>query len=148
MSGIFYRKQHYYYDLHKYDSSYLYIDSMVMALEQDDAAKDHPYEYASVLNAKGDYYYNTNDLSKAFEFYYRSRMAAPDTCNYANQTYHLGMVTYKQEKYRDAITYFRQSMKEDRSCQTSEVTFYRGGRIAEQYSIVLHDAQGIRQCHA
>ncbi|MES2704911.1 MAG: ATP-binding protein [Bacteroidota bacterium] len=121
----FRKKQYYFYDRHMPDSNDVYVDSMLYALESGNIAAAYPTEYAQTLNAKGDYYYNANDFDKAFEFYYRSRMAAQDTCAYANQTYHLGMVTYRQEKYNEAVNYFQQSLIENRSCGRDSIAFYR-----------------------
>jgi signal transduction histidine kinase len=121
----FLKKQYYFYDKHMYDSNDVYVDSMLIALELGNAAKHHPYEYAAALNLKGDYYYNANELDKAFEYYYRSRMAAPDTCAYANQTYHLGLVTYRQQRYDDAIGYFLQSLRQNKSCGGDSISFFR-----------------------
>jgi len=110
------------------DTSGLYLDSMVRIMEANNFARRYPADYANVLNSTGDNYFRKGDFPKAFDFYSRSRIASlatSDTCAYSNQTYHLGMVTYRQEKYSEAVTYFKEAVKETGTCSDPVFIFFR-----------------------
>jgi signal transduction histidine kinase len=131
-------KKLYYYYQKKYDSNVIYIDSMLYALEAGGVAEKYPSDYATALNAKGDFYFERNDLNKAFEYYYLSKRAAmsgKDSCALANQTYHLGMVTYKKEKYQDAIAYFHQASVENLACGQDAVSFNRNQELLNNIAL-------------
>jgi signal transduction histidine kinase len=121
-------KKLFYYYSHIYDSNDMYIDSELYALESNKITHKYPNEYADALNSKGDYYYGKNDLNKAFQYYYRSKVAAmetKDSCAFANHSYHLGMVSYRQEKYKDAISFFKQTLAENHGCGKDSIAFYQ-----------------------
>jgi tetratricopeptide (TPR) repeat protein len=109
-----------------YKSSILYVDSMLFELERNNLAERYQMEYAHALNAKGDYYSVHDELSKAFECYYKARIAAEaanDTCSLGNQSYQLGMVTYKQKRFEDAIKYFETSFEHTHGCGNDSLDF-------------------------
>jgi len=125
-------KKNYHYYNSQYDSSNLYVDSMVYILEKNPDQDDYLTKYTLGMNDMGDIFYARNDFGKAFEYYYKSRLAAvanADTCNMGNHSYHLGMVSYRQEKYEDAIGYFRQSFVENERCGRDSINFFRSQEL-------------------
>lgn len=134
----FFKERFYYYTQKDFDSTTLFVDSMLYALESNHIENKYAEDYALALNAKADYYYDVNDLDKAFEFYYKSKAVAQkskDTCAFSNQSYHLGMITYRQEKYWDAIGYFRQSLTEHTKCHTDAIAFYRAQELLNNIAL-------------
>lgn len=129
---IYHFKNWFCYYSSNYECSNLYIDSMLYVLEHYKIGKKYPSEYVHALNAKGDYYFSHNDWNKAFDYYYRGKIAAEDikdTCAFGNHAYHLGMVTFKQKNYEDAIDYFKLSYEQNKSCITDSLSFYRSQEL-------------------
>ena len=122
-------KSLYYYDHHNPDTASWYMDSTINFLEGNDLTRKYPVEYLRALNARGDYYFLDNDLDKAFQCYYKCRMVhmtiKPDTCAMGNHSYHLGMVTYRQEKYKESAEYFKQSFREIGQCVYDSGVYFR-----------------------
>lgn len=128
----------YYYVIGKTDSNRIYIDSMLYTLEHYNIAEQYPTEYAQALNSRGDHYYSANDLDNAFEYYYRGKVAArdsKDTCTFANQSYHLGMITYRQEKYTDAISYFKKAYQENNNCKHDSISFFHAQELLNNIAL-------------
>ena len=110
------------------DSTRLYIDSQLYVLESNGLDKNYPADYSSALMSKSNIYFDANNLSKAFEYYYSSKLALPenkDTCMLSNLDYHLGMVTYRQEKYSEALGFFKQALRELMNCPEDTVRFIK-----------------------
>lgn len=116
----------------KTDSNYAYVDSMHQVLEKNHLEQKYPSLYANTLNAKGDYYFGQNDLAKSFEYYSQGKVVASrskDSCSMSDQNYHMGMVTYRQEKYTDAIQHFKDAMIFIGPCGQNEFALYRGAEL-------------------
>jgi len=132
-----FRRNYYYYSA-KYDSSSMYVDSIVLLFEDEHLQQKYPREYAGTLNDLGDRYYSANNLTLAFQYYYKSRLVAEpisDSCALGNHSYHLGMVSYRQEKYSNAIDYFRQSFLENEECKNDTVPVYRGQELLDNIAL-------------
>lgn len=133
-------KAFYYFYNHFYDTNEMYVDSALYVLEANKIANKYPTEYADALNARGDVYYNKNDLNKAFQYYYRSKIAAmvtKDSCAFANHSYHLGMVSYRQEKYMDAIAFFKQTLVENVGCGRDSIAFYKKEELLNNIALAF-----------
>lgn len=131
-------KKNYYYYSEMYDSSYTYVDSILHLLEDNHLQQQYPREYAAVLNDEGDRYYTANNLTLAFQYYYKSKQVAEpisDSCALGNQSYHLGMVSYRQEKYSNAIDYFQQSFLQNEACLNDTVPVYRGQELLDNIAL-------------
>ena len=125
---VYQLKKEYYYRRENTDTNNLYVDSIAYILEQDKLKDKYPAVYADALNNKGNMYFEAGDLKTAFEYYYKARVSVVmtgDTCLLADQSYHLGMICYRQEKYKDAIHHFRESLNETKACKAANTIFYR-----------------------
>lgn len=121
-------KKEYYYRREATDTNNLYVDSIIYALEHYNLKDKYPAVYADALNNKGNMFFEVNNLATAFEYYYKARVTVVmtgDTCLLADQSYHLGMICYRQEKYQEAIKYFVSSWNETGRCKDGNVIFYR-----------------------
>lgn len=125
---IYQCKKEYYYRREATDTNNLYVDSIIYTLEHYNLKDKYPAVYADALNNKGNMFFEVNNLATAFEYYYKARVAVVmtgDTCLLADQSYHLGMICYRQEKYHEAIKYFTSSWNETGRCKDGNVIFYR-----------------------
>ncbi len=121
-------KSGYYYFREKLDLAAIYVDSSILALEGGNITLKYAGLYADALNARGDYYYNTGEIDKAFGYYSRSRAVSltlqNNKCAIGNQAYHLGMITFRQERYGESVAYFKQSIDGVSNCGCDSVTYY------------------------
>lgn len=121
------KKEYYYYHEIK-DTNNFFVDSILHAIEQYNLKDKYPADYAEVLNNIGNNAFEVNNLKKAFEYYYKARVPAAlmgDTCLLGDQSYHLGMVCYRQEKYSEAIFHFQRAMEENVHCAAKNIIFYK-----------------------
>lgn len=128
----------YYYEHAELDKAKAILDTQIFIMERYNLKDKYPKEFANVLGARGNYFFNENMLDKAFDYYNRSKaiiVALKDNeCLLSDQSYHLAMVAYRQEKYKDAAAYFKQSIQEMRGCPFYDSNSYY--REQELYSNV------------
>ena len=119
----------YYYDNEKGDLARAMLDSAIEAMETGELTEKYPLDYARLLNDKGDYCFFDKNLEKAFQYYYKSRSIRvsykDDSCALSNETYHLGMVSFRQERYLESAEYFKQSISELNHCGQGFEVFNR-----------------------
>ena len=116
-----------YYDF-KLDSNGIYNDSTALLIEKFGLQNRHAALYLGSLASKGDRNFSANNLMEAFEYYSRAIIFAikiGDSCNIANLNYHLGMVSYRQKKFSEAIRYFKEATSQNRACNDNNFAFYR-----------------------
>lgn len=109
-----------YIDGHQYDSAWLYIDSALQLYENNGLAKENQQQYMGLLIAKGEVLYASGGHNEAYNYYFRARMIASelnDSCIVHNNDYVLAMICYNQQKYRDAIRYFRGALWLSGNCE-------------------------------
>lgn len=108
------------------------VDSMIAYMEENGLDKTHTSDYANLYNTKGDFYYDRNDLIAAFDNFSRCKLLSAenkDTCSASNQSYHLGMISYRQEKYADAISQFKEALVNIVPCENNKYHIFRVGEL-------------------
>lgn len=123
-----------YYSKGKLDSAADYSDSAARVLEDNGLQSAREHEYKNSISATGDLNFLAGKYDLAILAYNKNRRVieeSKDTCALSNQSYHLGMVTYRQEKYADAAAYFKQYLREVASCSRDSYSYFR---IQEVYS--------------
>ncbi len=119
---LIYRYSHtggFYYTVKIYDSSLIFIDSLLTLLEQNDNSKIYPSEYIDALGRKGDLLYAMNHFIQAYTYFFKAGQIADqqsDSCVRHGINYGLAMISYKQKKYRAATDYFKLSYKYGTYC--------------------------------
>ncbi len=112
----------------KKDSTTIYLDSALKMISQYWLAAKHPLDYARILYARGDKYFTNNQIDSAFSYFSRSReIALPlDSTGtlIGQQAYHLGMISYRQEKYEDAAGYFKQAFASVIKRKSDSTSYY------------------------
>lgn len=107
-----------------FNTAIKYADSMQIILSGKE--DKYPRQYLESLLTKGDILIAMNDFKSSFELYYQGREFAHsrlDSCDYISLSARQGAVRYRQEKYREAINYFKQAVTEFSSC-TGKKGFY------------------------
>ena len=95
------------------------VDSIFSLLSTEELKKKYIREYSSALFQKGDLLFNIKRYSDAYQFYYRGKIIAQtimDPCAVSEYTYRLGMVSYKQSKYSEAVNNFKQCFEDASYC--------------------------------
>ena len=134
----------YYYSREINDSNSLYNDSIIYAIENYNLAKRLPAEYGNALNNKGNRYYEKNEFDSAFHYYYKSKSIADelkDTCVISDQLYHMAMVSYRQERFADAIMYFKQALTGNNACKVKRMVFYRREELINNVALSFSKMQ-------
>lgn len=106
----------------------LYADSMLNLLNTRDAQLKYATEYGKACFYKGDRLFDEEKYTDAYQYYYQGKIAgssALNDCTLSDYTYRMGMIMYKQEHYRLAAAYFKQSSAQSNACSWTFRSFYR-----------------------
>lgn len=95
------------------------LDSIFLILSTEALKKKYIREYSTALFQKGDLLFNIKRYNDAYQHYYRGKIIAQtimDPCAVSEYTYRLGMVSYKQSKYSEAVNNFKQCFEDAAYC--------------------------------
>lgn len=93
----------------------LYADSMMALAQQSVTKQQYVSNFAEANYAKGDAYFRMNQYNDAYQCYFQGYQIGK---NYMSQmvlsdyTYRMGMIMYKQARYRVAANYFKESYRQ------------------------------------
>src|ERR1700744_1390158 len=110
------------------DKAMLYADSMLNLTGTRNEQLKYPAEYGRASFCKGDVLFDEAKYSEAYQCYYQGKVAGSSSlndCTLGDYTYRMGMIMYKQEHYRLAAAYFRQSSAQTNTCEWNFRSFYR-----------------------
>lgn len=120
-------KLEYYWSLRKdHYKGRLYTDSILRALSGHSGHPAYAIEYGKALLTRGDILQEEGRYSDAFARYYEGRaliLKAGDTCFFNEFSGRLAMTYYRQNRFREAIPYFREAFTALESCASDP--FYR-----------------------
>ncbi len=124
-----YKSGIYCYHLQKPDSAKLYADSMLYLLSDKDPQK-YPNAFTYAYYTNGDAMYASNQFNEAYTFYYKARQINSDVkdyCSLKEYSYRVGMILYKQQKFKEAAESFQQSLAESNLCEKDKLfsNYYR-----------------------
>jgi signal transduction histidine kinase len=123
-----YHYNYYYHINNSKDEALLYADSMLNLFDTRDVQLKNAPLYGQASFFKGDLLFDEGKFADAYQYYYQGKMAANNTfndCTMGDYTYRMGMIMYKQEHYRLAAAYFRQSSEQTNTCDWTFRSFYR-----------------------
>jgi len=95
------------------------LDSIFLLLSTKELKDEYISEYTSAMFSKGDLLLGLQKYNEAYQCYYLGKVTAEtflDHCAIADYTYRLGMVSYRQAKYKEAATNFKQCLKDMKQC--------------------------------
>jgi signal transduction histidine kinase len=124
-----YKSGIYCYHLQKPDSAKLYADSMLYILRDKDP-QQYPNAYTYAYYTNGDAMYANNQFNEAYTFYFKAREFHSTNNNYCalkEYSYRVGMILFKQRKFKDAAKNFQQSLSEANMCEKGKLfsNYYR-----------------------
>lgn len=112
--------------------NYPLIDSMIDYMAEHKLDKSYTTEYVALLNSKADNFFETEQLAKAFDLYSLGLLKAKENGQIpvSNELYHLGMISYRQERYPEAVRFFKEALADSNAIPYSKYSVFR---IAELY---------------
>lgn len=124
-----YKSSFYCYYLQNGDSAILYADSAMMLLNKLSPEK-YPNAFAMAYYTKGDALYANNLFNEAYTVYYKARQfksTLTDYCSQKEYNYRLGMILYKQKKFKEAVNGFKTSLSDAILCDGGDIyaNYYR-----------------------
>lgn len=115
-----FKGENYYPKIGDNKNALIHLDSIFSLLANEDLKKKYIREYSVALFRKGDLLFDLQRFSEAYLYYYRGNLIARtilDPCAVSEYTYRLGMVSYKQMKYAEAINNFKQCYEDAAFCR-------------------------------
>ena len=106
----------------------LYTDTMMMLAGKFTNLKQYVYNYADANFAKGDAYFDLNQYTNAYRYYYQGYILGKnyiDNSLLAEYTYRMGMVSFRQSHYKLAADYFKESFRQSYAYQDNFRAFYQ-----------------------
>jgi signal transduction histidine kinase len=106
----------------------LYADSMLALFNTHNKQLKNTPQYGQANFYKGDILFEEDKFSESYQYYYQGKLIGSsllDNCTLADYTYRMGMIMYKQEHYRLAAGYFKQSSWQTAACEWTFRSFYR-----------------------
>ncbi len=131
----------YNFNLHKARNksrAMFYADSMLYLFNSPEKKMKYPRGYALANFSKGDVLFDNNQYNEAYRYYYLGKVIANnsfDVCAFSDYSYRMAMTMYKQEHYREAATYFKNSYNEHSTCSLTFRTFYRRQELLDNIGI-------------
>jgi two-component system sensor histidine kinase VicK len=105
-----------------------YADTMMAIASKVDNLKQYVYYYAVANFAKGDAYFDMNQYTNAYRYYYQGYLLGKnhvDGSLIAEYTYRMGMVSFRQSHYKDAAAYFSESYRQSFAYNEDFRAFYQ-----------------------
>ncbi|WP_162847091.1 tetratricopeptide repeat-containing sensor histidine kinase [Mucilaginibacter gracilis] len=141
-----YYRMHFYYNdqnTKDYNKALLYTDSMQNLIEVTQSEKKYAKQYSVAAFSKGDVLFKMGKFSDAYRCYYQGKKIGSssfDSCTMGEYSYHMGMIMYKQEHYKQAASHFIQSFNESKTCTDNFATFYRNQELLDNAALSYHRA--------
>lgn len=102
-----------------YRKAATYLDSAIRYLESNRLTTQYPTIYFGFLCRKGELALFQENYSQSYEYYVKAKQWAfkyLTSCEVADYSYSLGMVLYRQHKYAESRSYFKESFDQYSPC--------------------------------
>ncbi|MFY7651962.1 MAG: tetratricopeptide repeat-containing sensor histidine kinase [Chitinophagaceae bacterium] len=121
------------YYTERYDKSDYYADSLLRLINNNETTASK-WQIAKAYLSKGDALYFLEKYSEAYAFFYKAQkigLTELDDCTLGDYNYRIGMLLYKQGRFLQAATNFKQSITQGKKCNYNFENYFR---IQENYS--------------
>ena len=123
---------------HNNEVALLYADSMLTAASQMTNKKQYIAFLGDANFARGDALFELGRYNDSYSSYYQGYLLGKnnlDNCTLSAYTYRMGMITYKQSNYKFAVTYFKESFEQNKSCKEEFVSFFRQQEVLDNTAL-------------
>ena len=128
-------------DLKDYTHCIAAADSMIRICELDRNNKKIQYKYIIAYNNKADALMSLGDYMGAYDCYYQAKKLAEafqESCALSKYSYSLSMVLFKQQKFRESATYFREAFDEVGKCTEDFGVFYKKQELLDNLGLCYY----------
>lgn len=104
-----------------YTNAIIYADSMILMLG--DNPEKYVRDYSNSLITKGNILFSSHQYGESFKCYYDGKefaMKYNDSCSFAALSNGLGHVLFSQQKFEEAVKYFKSAYIESNYCEISD----------------------------
>ena len=122
----------------KYEKALEILNSYIEEIYSNDKYQLH---YVNAILLKGDMYFLLGNYQIAYKYLYEGRRASEKLssfCQLAQYDYRLGIILFKQEKYAESITFFKQSYEKYNSCKGGFSNLYRQQELASNIGLCFY----------
>lgn len=119
-----------------------FADSMLAMAQQSVNKQQYVSNFAEANYAKGDAYFNLNQYNDAYQCYFQGYLIAKNYLNkvsLSDYTYRMGLIMYKQARYKQAVQYFKDSYTQKLSIKDEDKdefqSFYRKQELLDNIAI-------------
>ncbi|MGZ4001647.1 MAG: tetratricopeptide repeat-containing sensor histidine kinase, partial [Mucilaginibacter sp.] len=123
-----------------YRKAFLYADSMMMMAKESQGREQYVSNVAEANYAKGDTYFSLKQYNDAYQCYFQGYVLGKHALNQrslADYTYRMGMIMYKQDHFKLAADYFKESYKQSRDLPDDFPQFFRKQELLDNIGISL-----------
>ncbi|MBS1525926.1 MAG: HAMP domain-containing histidine kinase [Bacteroidetes bacterium] len=116
----------------------LYADSMLMMAGKSVTKEQYVSNFAEGNYAKGDTYFSLKQYNDAYQCYFQGYLVARNylhKASLADYTYRMGMIMYKQDHYKLAASYFKESLQQSAEMKDDFPEFYRKQELMDNIAI-------------
>lgn len=113
----------YYIAKQRYDSALLYNDSIAHYIVNKGLLPAYQAKYINVFSARGEIFYKMENFDSAYANYFKAKAMAErsaNNCAMVGECQGLGMVCYRQKKFREACYYFLDAFNNARKCDDGQ----------------------------
>jgi len=126
-----------------YKLALTFADSMLSMAQRSVSKQQYVSNFAEGNYAKGDSYFSLNQYSDAYQCYFQGYLIAKNYLNkrsLSDYTYRMGMIMYKQARYKQAAQYFKDSYAQSISVNRDDgrddfPDFYRRQELLDNIGI-------------
>lgn len=126
--NVLYMYCDHYFRSGRHDMANNYTDSLVQLLEANDRGDFSAENFISTYYYKADISYLLNDVNTAYEYYYKALSLAKkldERCFIGYYNLKMGIIVFRNARYKDAIEYFRRSLQNNSYCDERFLYSYR-----------------------
>lgn len=122
----------------KYEKALEILNQYIEEINSNDK---HQIYYVNAILLKGDIYFLLGNYQIAYKYLYEGRTASEklsNFCQLAKYDYRLAIILFKQEKYAESITFFKQSYEKYNSCNGGFNNVYKQQEITSNIGLCFY----------
>lgn len=126
--NVLYMYCDHYFRSGRHDMANNYADSLIELLETNETSDFASENFISIYYYKADISYLLNDVNTAYEYYYKALSLAKkldEKCFVGYYNLKMGIIVFRNARYKDAIEYFRRSLQNNSYCDQRFLYSYR-----------------------
>lgn len=127
-----------YYRIAKYEKA---LDILNSVIEETNLSDKYQIFYVNSILLKGDIYFLLGNYQIAYKYLYEGRKSSEQLssyCQLAQYDYRLGIILFRQEKYAESITFFKQSYDKYYLCKQDFINSYRQQEIISNIGLCFY----------